>query len=102
MARGGRVLVTGGTGAFGAATTRWLTRRGHDVVVFARNEPATLPRRARFFAGDIRDPDSVRRAMRDCDVVTHFAWTLSGLVSHEQAAPLDLGGTENVVRAMQD
>lgn len=102
MARGGRVLVTGGTGAFGASTTRWLTRRGHDVVVFARNPPAQLARGATYLAGDIRDLDSVRRAMRDCDAVAHFAWTVSGLVTHEQAAPLDLGGTTNVIRAMQD
>ena len=98
----GRVLVTGGTGAFGVATTKWLTRAGHDVVVFARREPSTLPKGARFCQGDIGDADSVRRGMDGCDVVVHLAWTISGSVNHEEAEPVNIGGTQNVVRAMAD
>ena len=42
----GRVLVTGGTGAAGAATVKWLRRMGADVVVLARRTPAVArPRR---------------------------------------------------------
>lgn len=102
MTNGGRVLVTGGTGAFGIATSTWLSRLGHDVVVFARREPARLPAGAAFVAGDIRDPDRVRAAMRDCDVVVHLAWALSGSISHRAATPVNLGGTENVLKAMAD
>lgn len=98
----GRVLVTGGTGAFGIATTKWLTRAGHDVVVLARREPRTLPQGARFCRGDISDADAVRRGMDGCDVVVHLAWTLSGSVTHEQAEPINIGGTRNVLRAMAD
>ncbi|MGW8815582.1 NAD-dependent epimerase/dehydratase family protein [Gordonia terrae] len=98
----GRVLVTGGTGAFGMATARWLSRAGHDVVLFARHEPRTLPRRAVFHRGDITDLDSVRDAMRGCDVVVHLAWVLSGAATHEAAEPINIGGTENVLKAMQD
>jgi nucleoside-diphosphate-sugar epimerase/phosphohistidine swiveling domain-containing protein len=102
MTPDGRVLVTGGTGAFGVATTNWLRRGGHDVVVFARNEPDTLPRGARFVAGDIRDAESVRRAMDGCDTVVHLAWALSGSITHEDAEPINLGGTRNVLTAMAD
>ncbi|WP_202945076.1 NAD-dependent epimerase/dehydratase family protein [Mycolicibacter sinensis] len=96
------MLVTGGTGALGAATTKWLVRAGHDVVVFARHEPDTLPRGARFVPGDIADGESVRRAMCGCDTVVHLAWALSGSITHEQAEPVNMGGTRNVLRAMGD
>ena len=102
MTSNGRVLVTGGTGAFGVATTKWLTRTGHDVVVFARHEPPTLPPGARFVQGDIRDAESVRRGMSGCDVVVHLAWMLSGSVTHEEAEPINLGGTRNVLEAMAE
>ena len=42
-------------------------------------------------------PTSVRRGMDGCDVVVHLAaWTLSGSVTHEQAEPINIGGTPNV------
>ncbi|MCX2930643.1 NAD-dependent epimerase/dehydratase family protein [Mycobacterium sp. CVI_P3] len=100
MTTHGRVLLTGGTGAFGAATAKWLTRAGHDVVVFARHEPRHVPRGARFVRGDIADLDSVRQGMAGCDTVVHLAWVLSGSISHAEAEPVNLGGTRNVLRAM--
>lgn len=102
MGQGGRVLITGGTGAFGMATGKWLARAGYDVLAMARNEPAHLPRGVQFVAGDIADRDSVRRAMRDCDAVVHLAWILSGTVTEEEAEPVNIGGTQNVLDAMQD
>ncbi|SBS79145.1 conserved hypothetical protein [uncultured Mycobacterium sp.] len=99
---GGAVLVTGGTGAFGVATTRWLARAGHDVVVFARHEPPALPKGARFVRGDIRDAESVRRGMAGCDTVVHLAWALSGSITHAEAEPINIGGTANVLQAMDD
>jgi nucleoside-diphosphate-sugar epimerase/phosphohistidine swiveling domain-containing protein len=98
----GRVLVTGGTGALGAATTKWLTRAGHDVVVFARHEPSALPKGARFVQGDICDAESVRRGMDRCDKVIHLAWALSGSITHAEAEPINIGGTRNVLRAMAE
>lgn len=102
MSSNGRVLVTGGTGAFGIATTKWLTRAGHDVVVFARHEPPALPKGARFAAGDIRDAESVRRGMEGCDTVVHLAWALSGSITHAEAEPINIGGTRNVLEAMTE
>ncbi len=102
MGQGGRVLVTGGTGAFGLATSKWLARSGYDVLAMARNEPSYLPRGVKFTAGDIADRDSVRAAMEGCDAVVHLAWVLSGTVTEEEAAPINIGGTQNVLDAMQD
>ncbi len=102
MGQGGRVLVTGGTGAFGLATGKWLARSGYDVLAMARNQPVHLPRGVQFIAGDIADRDSVRKAMQGCDAVVHLAWVLSGTVTEAEAEPINIGGTQNVLDAMQD
>lgn len=98
----GRVLVTGGTGAAGAATVKWLRRLGADVVVLARREPARPIDKVTYISGDIQDPGAVARAVAGCDAVAHFAWTLSALQSGDKADALDIGGTTNLLRAMAD
>ncbi|QLL09857.1 NAD-dependent epimerase/dehydratase family protein [Mycobacterium vicinigordonae] len=98
----GRVLVTGGTGAAGAATVKWLRRMGADVVVLARRAPAVPAPGVTYVAADIQDAESVSRAVAGCDAVAHFAWNLSAMESAEVADGIDIGGTTNLLRAMAD
>ncbi|MEB3070668.1 NAD-dependent epimerase/dehydratase family protein [[Mycobacterium] vasticus] len=98
----GRVLVTGGTGAAGAATVKWLRRMGADVVVLARRTPAVPVPGVTYVAADIQDAEGVSRAVAGCDAVAHFAWTVSAMESAEVAEGIDIGGTTNVLRAMAD
>jgi nucleoside-diphosphate-sugar epimerase/phosphohistidine swiveling domain-containing protein len=97
----GRVLVTGGTGAAGGATVKWLRRLGAEVVVLARRKPERPVDNVSYVSGDIRDPEAVTRAVAGCEAVAHFSWTVSGLSDGEQARALDIGGTTNLLRAMQ-
>ncbi len=98
----GRVLVTGGTGAAGAATVKWLKRMGADVVVLARRTPAVPIAGVEYVAADIQDADGVARAVAGCDGIAHFAWTVSAMQSAEVAEGIDIGGTTNLLRAMAD
>ncbi|SBS79129.1 conserved hypothetical protein [uncultured Mycobacterium sp.] len=98
----GRVLVTGGTGAAGGATVKWLQRMGADVVVLARREPAIRVPGVTYVAADIQDAEAVSRAVAGCDSVVHFAWTMSAMQSAELAEGIDIGGTTNLLRAMAD
>ncbi|MGV0577839.1 NAD-dependent epimerase/dehydratase family protein [Mycolicibacterium elephantis] len=98
----GRVLVTGGTGAAGAATVKWLKRMGADVVVLARRTPAVPVAGVTYIAADIQDADGVSRAVAGCDAVAHFAWTMSAMESADVAEGIDIGGTTNLLRAMVD
>lgn len=98
----GRVLVTGGTGAAGAATVKWLKRMGADVVVLARRTPAVPIAGVTYVAADIQDADGVSRALAGCDAVAHFAWTMSAMESAEVADGIDIGGTTNLLRAMAE
>lgn len=98
----GRVLVTGGTGAAGAATVKWLKRMGADVVVLARRTPAVPVAGVTYIAADVQDADGVSRAVAGCDAIAHFAWTMSAMESAEVAEGIDIGGTTNLLRAMAD
>ncbi|MGH3556152.1 MAG: PEP-utilizing enzyme [Mycobacterium sp.] len=98
----GRVLVTGGTGAAGAATVKWLRRMGADVVVLARRSPVVPVRGVTYVAADVQDAGGVSRAVAGCDAIAHFAWTVSAMQRAGVAEGIDIGGTTNLLRAMAD
>lgn len=66
-----RVLVTGGSGFLGSHVSDVLVQRGHSVVVLDLQAPASSGRE--FVHGDIRDRDSVLKAVQGCDAVFHCA-----------------------------
>lgn len=71
-----RVLVTGGAGFIGRRLTQALLNDDHDVVILDnlwRASADALPDGAVFIHGDIRDRDTVERAVRGCDHVYHLA-----------------------------
>lgn len=80
------VLVTGGTGSFGKKFVEMVLQRYPAIrrlVVFSRDElkqfemaqqyPADRYPNVRFFIGDIRDKDRIRRALEGIDTVIHAA-----------------------------
>jgi len=77
----GRALVTGGAGFIGSHTVDALLADGYDVRVLDNlqppvhrgGKPAYLAPEAEFLYGDVRNRDDMRRALRDVDVVFHFA-----------------------------
>src|SRR6266498_2229072 len=96
-----KVLVTGGTGAFGLAVCQQLARAGADPVAMARHEPRHLPRGVRFVAGDIRDAAAVGRAVAGCDAVVHLAWFMGVNAPVEEMSAINVGGTRTLLDAME-
>jgi UDP-N-acetylglucosamine 4,6-dehydratase len=80
--RDASILVTGGTGSFGQAFVREVlhAHEPRKVIVFSRDEMKQFEmqqviddERVRFFLGDVRDLDRLKRACEDVDVVVHAA-----------------------------
>jgi UDP-N-acetylglucosamine 4,6-dehydratase len=80
--KGKTVLITGGTGSFGkAAIEAVVPMEPHKVIVYSRDELKQHEMRQagydapcmRYFIGDVRDRDRLRRAMDNVDVVIHAA-----------------------------
>lgn len=80
------ILVTGGTGSFGRAFVRAVLAQYPDVrrlVVYSRDELKQFemsqelsPARhkaLRYFIGDVRDQDRLRRALEGIEIVIHAA-----------------------------
>ncbi len=67
-------LVTGATGFIGWHVAKKLVERGHTVRALAR--PGSQVReldQVETVAGDLRDPESLTRAVRGCGIVFHLA-----------------------------
>ena len=77
------VLITGGAGFIGSHLADELLAAGHRVRALdnltpqvhgpGRQRPAYLAPDVELHVGDVRDTTAVRRAVRDVDVVYHFA-----------------------------
>jgi dTDP-L-rhamnose 4-epimerase len=75
------VLVTGGAGFIGSHTVDRLLQLGFDIrildnlqkPVHLKGKPAYIPSEAEFILGDVRDKDTIRKALKDVDYVFHLA-----------------------------
>lgn len=111
---GASVLVTGGTGSFGNAFVRRALDLGAArVVVFSRDELKQFDMRSRFdddprlrwFIGDIRDRERLRRALHGVDFVVHAAALKQVDTAEYNPAEYirtNVNGSENVVEAAID
>jgi len=99
-----RALVTGATGFLGANLARALPEHGRSVRVMARPNAdlGNLPSEAHAerVTGDLRDYDSILRAVDGCDEVYHVAadyrfWS----TNPEEIYQSNVQGTENLLKA---
>ena len=113
-----RILITGGTGSFGKAFIARVLQRFPDIpriVVYSRDElkqwelqqlfPVAKYPQLRFFLGDVRDRDRLRRALEGIDTVVHAA-ALKQVPAAEynpiEFINTNVLGAENVVQACLD
>jgi UDP-N-acetylglucosamine 4,6-dehydratase/5-epimerase len=105
-----KLLITGGTGSFGnAVLRRFLDSDIGEIRILSRDEKKQDDMRKKynssklkFYIGDVRDPGSVRTAMRGVDYVFHAA-ALKQVPSCEfyplEAVKTNVIGTENVLES---
>lgn len=86
MLSGKSILITGGTGSFGKSFTKTIVERHPDIsrlVIYSRDEQKQFQMSheyphdkypfIRFFIGDIRDHERLKRALKGIDYVIHAA-----------------------------
>ncbi|MCD2442042.1 NAD-dependent epimerase/dehydratase family protein [Agromyces sp. SYSU K20354] len=103
------LLVTGGAGFIGGTIVKLAVARGHDVRVLDslrddvhRVEPKPIDG-VQFLRGDIRDPDTLDRALRGVEIVCHQAAKVGLGVDLSDApdyASTNVTGTAELVAAM--
>ncbi|MEL6486218.1 MAG: UDP-N-acetylglucosamine 4,6-dehydratase (inverting) [Pseudomonadota bacterium] len=112
------ILVTGGTGSFGRAFVRTVLEKYPGVrrlVIYSRDELKQFEMsqefstkdypQLRYFIGDIRDQDRLRRALEGIDIVVHAA-ALKQVPAAEynpfECIKTNVLGAQNVIEACFD
>lgn len=108
------LLITGGTGSFGQAFVRHALRGSVErICIYSRGEHAQADMRAqygsegrlRWFIGDVRDRDRLRRAMEGVSTVIHAAALKRievGFYNPVEMVKTNVLGAVNVIEAAQD
>lgn len=96
------VLITGGSGYFGALLTRKLSQRGHLCRVFDLNDADDRPAGVDFVQGDIRDYKAVRSACEGMKIVFHNVAQVPLAKDRSLFESVNITGTELLMRAARD
>lgn len=110
------ILITGGTGSFGKAFTKYVLEhyQPRKIIIYSRdefkqflmqNEFKQYEDKLRFFIGDVRDRERLTRAFEGVDYVIHAA-ALKQVPACEynpaEAIKTNINGAQNVIDAALD
>jgi len=115
MLNGKSVLITGGTGSLGKALTKTILDKWPEIkrlVIFSRDEQKQYQMSMefsqekypaiRYFIGDVRDLDRLKRAFLGIDYVIHAAAMKHVHIAEynpDECVKTNIGGAENVIKA---
>lgn len=109
------VLITGGTGSFGKKFVATILARYPNVkkiIIYSRDElkqfqlkqqyPESKYPQMRFFIGDVRDGERLKRACEGVDVIIHAAAIKqvdTAEYNPDECIKTNVGGAQNVINA---
>lgn len=111
-----KVLVTGAEGFIGSHLTELLVKEGYDVRAMVQYNSFNnwgwidtfdkdIKDKLDVFLGDVRDPNGVKVAMKDCDAVFHLAALIAIPYSYhspDMYVDTNIKGTLNILQAARD
>ena len=111
-----KILVTGADGFIGSHLVEKLIDDGYTVKAFVfynsfnswgwlDSLPKEKQNRIEIFSGDVRDPNGVRTAMKDCQIVFHLAALIAIPYSYhspDSYVDTNVKGTLNIIQAAKD
>jgi len=109
------ILITGGTGSLGKELTKVILKKWPDIkrlVIYSRDEqkqfqmeqeyPVAAYPAIRYFIGDVRDLERLKRAFLGIDYVIHAAAMKHVHIAEynpDECVKTNIGGAENVIKA---
>ena len=109
------VLITGGTGSLGKQLTKEILEKWPNIkrlVIYSRDEQKQFQMAQefqeskypalRYFIGDVRDIDRLKRAFNGIDYVIHAAAMKHVHIAEynpDECVKTNIGGAENVIKA---
>lgn len=109
------ILITGGTGSLGKALTQTIFQKFPKIkrlVIYSRDEqkqfqmaqdyPEHEYKAIRYFIGDVRDLERLKRAFNGIDYVIHAAAMKHVHIAEynpDECVKTNIGGAENVIQA---
>ncbi len=111
-----KVLVTGADGFIGSHLTELLVNEGYKVKAFCfynsfnswgwiDSLPNEIKSQIEIFTGDIRDPNGVKTALKDVDIVFHLAALIAIPFSYhspDSYVDTNIKGTLNILQAARE
>lgn len=96
-----KILITGATGFIGIALVKKLYELKHDLKLLVRDTSDISPfddlKKLHYIYGDVRDIQSLSKAVEDVDIIYHLA-AYTGIWAKDKAIYNDINviGTENI------
>lgn len=111
-----KILITGADGFIGSHLVEQLIEEGCKVKAFCYYNsfnswgwldslPNELLSQIEIFTGDVRDPNGVRAAMKDCEIIFHLAALIAIPYSYhspDSYVDTNIKGTLNIVQAAKE
>ncbi len=98
-----KACVTGATGFIGGNLVKALLAKKHQVKALVLPNDPKIPElkknKVEVILGDIRDLESVKKAVKGCDVVFHCAAVVTDWAPQKLFEEVTVGGTKNVCEA---